>query len=284
MILRRLLLIIFLASLLSACSTQFGYRLADTFLEWQLGKYVEVSGQLERDIDASIDELHLWHARSELPRYRDLLDELLTDLDRGDISETTILSYSEHVYDLWRRIRYQVEPYAQVYLPRLSIAQRQQLIDNLAQRLEEEREEAQQLSAEERFEQSYERMIERAEEWLGRVHADQRRILRRWVTETEQSDRLWLTYQESWLEAFQEALADPADKSFSDQIQLLMTEPELLRSAELQAQIVRNRQLGIAALNQLYKSLSEPQKLRLKSKLRDYRATLTELIEHYRTD
>lgn len=278
---RFIIIVLTLSALLTGCSTQFGYRFADTYLEWQLGKYVDISGQLETDVDASIDELHMWHARSELPRYRDLLDQLLDDLDHGAIDAQQLFEYTDDLYGLWQDIRLQVTPYAKEYLPRLSSQQRTQLIVNLRERLDEEREEARAMSAEERFERSFDRAIERANDWLGRVHQEQRRMIRRWLQERDDSDALWLEYQEVWLARFAEVLAEPEAADFATQIDALFTNPEQFRSAELQAQSQANRELAVAVLLVIYQSLSPQQEQHLRNTLREYRATLTDLIDAY---
>lgn len=279
---RRFIFIVLLLSVIvTGCSTQFGYRFADTYLEWQLGKYVSLSGQLETDVDAAIDELHLWHARSELPRYRDLLDDLLHDLDQGNVEAQQLFDTTDRMFALWQRIRSQVTPYAQTFIPRMSAEQRQELIDNLRERLQEEREEEAERTPEERFERSFERMQERAEEWLGRIHPEQRRMLRRWLQERERSDTLWLNYQERWLEEFEKVITEPEADTFALKLEALFTQPEQLRSEQLQQQSQANRELAVAVILVIYQSLSPQQEQHLKNKLRDYRATLTALIDEY---
>ncbi|WP_417689033.1 DUF6279 family lipoprotein [Pseudidiomarina sp.] len=278
---RFIIIVLTLSALLTGCSTQFSYRFADTYLEWQLGKYVDISGQLETDVDAAIDELHMWHARSELPRYRDLLDQLLYDLDHGSIDAQQLFDYTDEMYGLWQDIRLRVTPYAQEFLPRLSTQQRTQLITNLRERLDEEREEAQKMTAEERFERSFDRALERADDWLGRVHQEQRRMIRRWLQERDDSEALWLEYQEMWLARFAEVLAEPEAANFAEKIDALFTHPEQFRSVELQAQNQANRELAVAVLIVILQNLSPQQEQHLKNKLREYRATLTDLINVY---
>lgn len=278
---RFIIIVLTFSVLLTGCSTQFGYRFADTYLEWQLAKYVDLTGQLETDVDAAIDELHMWHAKSELPRYRDLLDTILTDLDRGAIDAQQLFTYTDAFYSMWQRIRIKVTPYAQEFLPRLSETQREELIDNLRKRLRDERQEQLDQSKEERFERSYEHALERATEWLGRVHPQQRRMIRRWLQERDASDTLWLDYQEAWLARFETLIKAPDSLDFVTQLERLFTNPESLRSTELQAQNAANRELAIAVLLLIYESLSPQQEQHLKNKFREYRIMLTELIDTY---
>lgn len=276
-----IIIVLAFSAFLTGCSTQFGYRFADTYLEWQLAKYVDVSGQLETDVDTSIDKLHMWHARSELPRYRDFLDTILDDLERGNIDAQNLFDYTDEAFQLWQRIRNQVTPYAQEFLPRLNATQRAQLIENLRERLQEERDEAQELTADDRFKRSYERALDRANDWLGRVTPLQRRVLRRWLHERDDSDALWLDYQEQWLNRFEQILAAPQSDSFTVELNQLFTQPEQLRSDDLNAQNSANRELAVAVTLVIYQSLSPRQEQHLKAKLREYRATLTDLINEY---
>ncbi|WP_258240349.1 DUF6279 family lipoprotein [Pseudidiomarina homiensis] len=276
-----IIIVLVFSAFLTGCSTQFGYRFADTYLEWQLAKYVDVSGQLETDVDTAIDELHMWHARSELPRYRDFLDTMLDDLEHGAVDAQRLFDYGGEVFHFWQRIRNQITPYAQEFLPRLNATQRTQLIKNLRDRLQEERKEAQELTDDERFERSYDRAVERASDWLGRVHPEQRRLLRRWVQERDNSDELWLDYQAQWLNRFEEILAEPQAETFAAELHDLFTQPEQLRSEELHAQNAENRELAVAVILVIYQSLSSQQKQHLEAKLREYRATLTDLINEF---
>ncbi|WP_258806843.1 DUF6279 family lipoprotein [Pseudidiomarina sp. CB1] len=276
-----IIIVLTIGAFLTGCSTQFGYRFADTYLEWQLANYVDISGELQTDVETAIDELHMWHARSELPRYRDFLDTILDDLDRGRIDTQHLFDYSETIFQLWQRMRNQVTPYAQEFLPRLNAAQRNQLIENLRERLQKEREEAQELTPGERFERSYARALDRANDWLGSVKPLQRRLLRRWLHERDNSDALWLDYQEQWLKRFEQVLAKPQSNSFTVALYELFTQPEQLRSDELRMQIAENRELAVAVVLVIYQSLNKRQEKYLQAQLQDYRDTLTDLINEY---
>lgn len=279
--LRSIIMLLTVSVVLVGCSTQFGYRFADTFIEWQLAKYIDLSGPLEDDVDAAIDELHMWHARSELPLYRDALDELLAAIERKEVDARQLYDASEQLFFFWQRMRAQVTPYAQTFLPRLTAEQRDELLANLRERLADERKEASERTPEERFQRSYERMLDRADDWLGQVRPEQRRMLRRWLRERESNDELWLNYQEKWLAEFAEIIARPEAENFSQRLELLFTKPEQLRSPELLQQSQANRELAIAVLLVIYQSLTPQQEQHVKTKLRDYRATLTDLINEY---
>lgn len=278
---RFIMIVLTLCTILSGCSTQFGYRFADTFIEWQLAKYVDLSGPLEEDVDAAIDELHMWHARSELPRYRDLLEQLIADVEQGQIDAVQLFAYSNEAYSMWHRIRQRITPDAQRFLARLPEEKRRELVHNLRVRREEERDEAQEMSADERFERSYERALERADDWLGSVRAEQRQMLQRWLQEREANEQLWLAYQTAWLDRFEAVLNDPNAEDFSQQIEALFTQPERFRSVALKDQIKQNQELTIAVLVVLYQSLTPQQEQHLLEKFRDYHATLTDLINVY---
>ncbi|MDN7123712.1 DUF6279 family lipoprotein [Pseudidiomarina terrestris] len=278
----RLVLFTFLISL-SGCSTQFGYRFADTFVEWQLAKYVELSGPLEDNVERSIDELHMWHARTQLPAYRNVLEQLIQDLDQDTVDAVKIVAYSEQLFSFWQAIRNQLEPYALTYLPQLSEAQREQLISNLRERIEEEREEAADLNERERYRERLERTLDRAKEWLGPLQSEQRTLLRRWLEERVSNDELWLVYQEDWLDAFAATVRAPEAEGFADGISLLITRPEAYRSDALIAATEFNRALTMQLMVDLYSTLSDGQKRHLRNKLAGYRETVDSLINNFAT-
>ncbi|MGQ4275881.1 DUF6279 family lipoprotein [Pseudidiomarina sp. E22-M8] len=269
--------------IVSGCSTQFGYRFADTFIEWQLAKYVSLSGPLEDNVDRSIDEIHLWHARTQLPQYRTVLDELITTLDDDKLTTDDIIHYSEQLFVFWQTIRNQLEPYSLTYLPQLSVEQREQMIENLRQRLEEEREEEADLEPREQRRERLDRAFERAKEWLGPLQAEQRTLIRRWLDQRTSNDQQRLAYQETWLEVFAATLRQPEASDYAERMSLLITAPESLRNEALIAATEANRVLTQQLMLDLYHTLSYSQKRHLRNKLADYRTTIDSLIKNFAT-
>lgn len=276
---RRWLLIVLTALTLSGCSTSFSYRFADTFLEWQLGKYVKLSGALEDDVSASIDALHQWHGQTQMPRYRDFLDRLIADIQKDQLSREDLYVHSFQVFDFWHSVRRQIEPLAQEYLPRLTLEQQAMLIERLNERLDEKREENEEALA--NPETQLEELYEAAEEWIGELTAEQRRLLQDAHAASEQDDSEWIAYQQRWLTVFTETVVRPNAADFEAQVRMLMTAPEQLQSDALTEQREASRENGMTLLIAMHQSLTPKQKRHLLDKLQDYRDTVAAIAEDY---
>lgn len=276
-----LIAIVITLLVVSGCSTQFGYRFADTFIEYQLGKFVELEDPLAEDVSASIDELHIWHAQTQMPAYAEFLMELMDAIEADRIDAAQLNLYADKAYDFWRVLRQQVEPYAQEYLPRMTVAQRQQLIKNLRENLEQEREEDLNIDPRERQRERFQRTIERAEEWLGRLEPEQLRLLHRWIAQRERNDDLWFAYQLAWLDAFEQALSDVKAPNFTASVHQLITNPEQWRSDELQQSSDYSRALTIEFFVEMYATLSTEQKRRIRNKLADYHELVTDIHQDF---
>ncbi|CAB0149984.1 hypothetical protein PSI9734_00556 [Pseudidiomarina piscicola] len=279
---RRVCLLL-LVIVLGGCSAQFGYRFADTYVEWQLAKYVDLSGSLEDNVDRSIDELHQWHAQTQLPRYRDLLVELIEGIDTDTLTVKQVVGLSEQAYGFWTTIRNQLEPYALTYLPQLTPEQRQQLLENLRERLQEEREDYQERDPEDAKKERLDKLFDRAKEWLGPLQKEQRTLLRRWLEQRGSSREQWLAYQQRWLELFAATLNNPEAADYAEQMSLLITQPEQLRSDELNRMVAANTLLTQQLSVDIYSTLTNGQKQHLRNKLEGYRKTLDSLIENFAT-
>lgn len=278
---RRLTVLIISLLVLVGCSNRLGYRFADTFIEWKIADYVSLSGQLERDVSASIDELQMWHAQTQLPLYRAHLIELRTLIINDDLTEADIQRYSDIMAGWWDNVRIQVEPYALKYLPQLSAAQRQQIIDTIQADLNERREKLTETEFSEVVERSQERMEDSLNDWIGRLQPGQLRFLRRWLDQRQDVRGLWLDYQQLWLDQFTQVLNNADEATVQQRLSTLIVQPEQMRSAELQQSLDTSRAATMQMIYSLYQSLTPKQKHRLVRTLDGYLGDLDSLIEHY---
>lgn len=281
---KQLFTLILIILVLTGCSNRLGYRFADTLVEWKLDDYVDLSGDLERDVSASIDELHRWHAQTQLPAYRELLLKIRTDLTREDLTEQDLLLLSTAIYGLWENIQLQVEPYAQVYLPRLTATQRAQLVKTIQKDLNEDIEKVQEEgSYEESRKKRYKRMKDSFSEWLGTVNEAQLQYMNQWLEQRDDMRMDWISYRQSWLDNFAEVLNAPSAPDYQQRIYALMVAPEQFRSPELQARIEANRAASIKLVHQIYQSMTAKQRRHLLDMIDGYLEDLDSLIETFST-
>lgn len=279
-----LVVVVVLTLLLSACSTQLGYRFADTLVEWKLNDYVSLNSQQEQSVDQAITTLHHWHATSELPYYSAQLKQLRDKIATDTLTEADLVALYEQLLIAWQRMLRGVEPYALEFLPQLTDQQVSELLVNLREKQREEQEESLEVDGSERVKQIRRRAEKNARTWVGQTTKVQERLINGWVVERLDTRELWLDYNSVWLDEFAQALEQRQQPEiFEPELLRLFYQPQQLRSEELVAYIEHNQQLTIALMYQMYESLTDRQRRRVLSKLDGYIEDMNELAEDFST-
>ncbi|RUO49900.1 hypothetical protein CWE24_05360 [Pseudidiomarina donghaiensis] len=268
-----------IALFLTACSTQIGYRFADTFVEWELNKFVDLNDAQKQQVDIAITELHHWHATNELPFYAEQLQILRDKIATQSLTEADIAETYDIAIMAWQRMLTGIEPYALTLLPNLTDAQLAQIEVELAKRLAEEREElAEAVASDERQAQLRKRARKNAQNWLRRVTPVQERLLNQWSDERLPTRELWLAYTAQWHGGFLQALNERRNlKQFPTLLNQLLFNSDTLYSAELAERVAHNRELTMALMHDLYQSLTNKQRQRIVAKLDEYIEDCNEL-------
>ena len=281
---RRSWIIVFVILTISGCSTQLGYRFADTFVEWEINKYVDLNAQQQADVDRAITELHYWHATSELPVYTKQLQELRDKIAAENLSLVDLQTTYKQLFSAWQRILNELEPYALQFLPELTDEQTEQLLKKLAERQQDERQELREANGElaEQRQRWRKRSEKNARTWLRRLTPVQERLLIEWVNQREATASLWLDYNDQWQQNFAEALKQRHNAAiFSGQMRALMYDSERLKSPELKQLTEQNRAATLDFFYLLYQSLTDEQRQRVVRKLDGYIEDMEALAQHF---
>ena len=276
---RLLITCITITLLLTGCTAQLGYRFADTFIEWQLEDYVELNNDQQQQVSALIDELHVWHAQNELPKYREELAQLRTKIAENTLVYDDIDRVENKLWDFWSTVQQRVAEHADL-LQQLSASQRKALIDAMQSKLEEQREEEQEEAQSELLEQidRVSRREERIKDWTGSITEQQQTIVRQWVRERP-TGGYWLNYRARWNDEFADALlSEPMDM---DAINALIVEPRQLRSQAHKDYTEVRTAVRHKYLWKLHQSLTDQQRQRLLEKADEYLALLDDLIADF---
>ena len=79
-----IVLVLLLSALLAGCSSlRLAYENADTYARWRIDSYVTLQGEDADALDERIDEFHAWHRRHELPKLAGLAKQASQRLDAG---------------------------------------------------------------------------------------------------------------------------------------------------------------------------------------------------------
>lgn len=268
---------------LSACSTQLGYRFADTLVEWKIGEFVQLDKQQEQHVDQAIAELHYWHATSELPFYASQLQILRDKIAEQSLTPADITAVYDSAFIAWQRAMVKFEPYAVSLLPQLTDEQIAQIQAKMAEQLQSERDELAELgSAQELQARTYKRAHKNMRDWVRRTTPLQERLLQQWSQAREPTRELWLDYNEQWHQAFLSALENRHQPEvFAEQITRLFFHSQQFYSDALAENIEANRDMTMILFYELYQSLTAKQRRRVVAKLDDYINDFNQLAAYF---
>jgi transcriptional regulator NrdR family protein len=273
--------VLVLSVLLVGCTAQFGYRYLDTFIEWQLDDYVELTDDQQERASEIIDELHQWHAMKQIPQYRVRLQSLRQALAEDTVDRDLLEQIEMDAWYFWQQIKDQIAARTD-FLNTLSDVQKQQLIASMQSKIDEQREE----EAEEGDDlfASYDRVKRRQEsieERLGTLTDAQRQLIKVWVTESEAvpNDYDWLAYRQRWLDAFEKALLQSPIKA--ERIESLITDPEQMLSDEQRENRRAKAAIRHQYLAKLSGTLNQEQRDTLVEQLDEYIETCRDIEAHF---
>ena len=277
----RLLAVITFLILIAGCTANLGYKFADTLVEWEIKDYVDLTGEQEELLSEKVDELHIWHAQTQLPLYRNKLKNLRDKVDKQTLSKSDIGDFEDKLWTFWDNVLVRAEAEADL-LAMLSLKQRQQLI----RRLEEAQEERYQRFQDDQEENPILRRLDRIseveedlEDIIGSLTKEQDKLLRSWVADSPQLREQWLSYRSNWLSEFEKALLkQPVDEN---RLSALILDPQQLRSEELQEKADENSQLRKEFLWDMYRSLTDEQRKKVIEKADEYIDLLDSLIDDF---
>lgn len=161
---KRLCLALLLPLLLAACSTlSLGYNQLPRLAAWWIDGYLDLDSAQSAQLDAGLRQLHGWHRREELPRWRALLSEAERLWD-GPVTAAKLDALQLEAAASVERTLAQAGPLATPLLASLRPAQWERLQRRLRERLDEWKERQLEDDA---AEQRGERFTTNLSRWLG---------------------------------------------------------------------------------------------------------------------
>ncbi len=172
----------------TSCSmAKFGYDVLPTWAHWQIERYLSLDEDQRAIVSRRIDELHKWHRRVQLPKYVAFLSEVeeqvrTVDAARaapaGGVDAAVIARWRDRIGEAWIPVAEHLAP----GLAELALTLRPEQIERLRRRLadgdDEYREKFLAETPKARAEARADRVVKRAETFLGRLDSAQVRELR----------------------------------------------------------------------------------------------------------
>lgn len=185
--------------LLGSCSsTTFLYNRLDFLIPWYAGGYVDLDRQQSDRLDELLVPLLDWHRRTELPRYVELLDDIIRSLDEP-VTVEAINGFSRRVEAAWFRLEGEAVERMLALGAELDDSQIQEFLDRLQK--DQEKYESKYLKRDEEdyAEDAYDGLLDNAQDYLGRLNREQKKLTAEAAADMLRTDRAWLSERADWI-------------------------------------------------------------------------------------
>lgn len=233
---------------LSGC----GVRTAYNNLDWLTVRWVNQQVSLDRDQEAMLrawlDEELSWHCATQLASYHGLIEQMRVDLLSGRLDSDRLADYGAAIAVFGRTLTERSLPMLTELAASLDDAQVQQVLAAFEERTEEVRVRIEEKSPEDLAEDRLGSMERSLRRFMGRTNADQNQRLNLWAQSVTATEPYHLAQRLYWQERLATALERRYDRGFlEDEIAALMR-PETAWSDAYRAAMESNRELTLAAL------------------------------------
>lgn len=281
MVSKRLMIVsILLVVILSGCSTRYAYNNLDWLAYWYITDYIELDDPQEALVKQSLAKTLSWHRTQELPRYREKLIEIRTQLDSPN-SKVNWRNVMVFVRDAWLNIRAEFISEITVFLPHASEAQISNLFSKLKEKRQDDLEEISE-DPEERTQERTEQLVETLSDFIGDLTPEQTSIVDDYIGSSYDNRRDYLLgnliIQKTVEEVILAYVRGPSDEGLI-QISQLLNNTDAVRDAEFMNRIEENRQLTTELFERLHVSLTEEQRQHLREVVSDWLARIDQLMK-----
>lgn len=273
----RLIASIIFCLLLSACSTKLAYNYLDWILEWYVEDLVTLSEDQEWLFRNALARELNWHRKKQLPLYVKSLDDLHDAMNSGLTVEALGKIYSEQENGLQELAR-QITPAMSQLLATLSDKQVEQLLENLEEQNQELAEEYVNKPAAELVKQRTERMVDRAENWLGTLNDAQTRLITEWSQQIRPTATQWIANRRAWQTRLGDSLKTSRHSpDFINDVEELFVNGSAAWPAAYRKDFEHNLDITLRMLVSLQQQLSDRQRQHLSEEIAVLRKQLVEL-------
>ena len=275
----RVLVILVLVFLGACSSTTFLYNRLDFIVPWYLDDYVELDSDQRQHVDRLLDPFLDWHRQEELPAYVAVLDQIEGALGRP-VTQLEIAAIAGAFEEAWLRLEGRSLDWLLALGASLTDEQVGEFLQNLDERQEEYEEKYLSRSDKEYREDTYDRLLDRAQDYLGRLDSEQKARLRAASDAMIRADRPWLEERARWNARLAELLQ--REPGWEQQVRDAVARRSETVSESYREALSHNLTQIQEAIADLLNSRSERQERRLRGEIADLREDLQQLIEQGR--
>lgn len=271
----RLVLVIALALLGACSSTTFIYNRLDMIIPWYVGSYVDLDREQKGYLDTLLEPFLVWHRREELPSYVLIIDDLESRLDR-DVTADDVAAISARFEAAWFRLEARGLDWLLQLGERLSDEQMAEFRESLRDKQQDYEEKYLGRTDEKFRDESYDSFRDSLQDYMGRLNGEQRERLRQASETLLRSDGVWLEEREVWLDRLDITLQRAP--GWQQAIRDDLARRDETVSPRYREVYSHNLEVIHLAIADVLSSRSDRQDRRLRSKLRNLREDLQNLI------
>ncbi|KQX22147.1 DUF6279 family lipoprotein [Variovorax sp. Root434] len=174
----RIIGVLLAAAALGACSAiKLAYNNLPTVSYWRLDAYLDFNGAQTPKVRDELEQLLAWHRQNELPRIASLLQEAQA-LAPGEVTPAQVCAMTDRIRERLLAVTERAEPAGTELALSLSEAQLQQLERKYAKINAEFRKGWLERTPAQVQQKRYDRFLDRAEDFYGRLTDEQRDLLK----------------------------------------------------------------------------------------------------------
>jgi hypothetical protein len=275
-LINKTIIFVCLIILLQGCSSKFAYNNADWLSNWYIDDYLDLNDTQNRTLKKELVSALEWHRTTQLSQYKQQLLALSSDLDSLPISEGQWLIHFNNITTHWHRARNEVSLRSAKLAPLLDPTQVNYLFKKLHEKNQQKLDAFNDQTLEEYRESRFESMQEAIEDYLGSISEQQKQFALEFTGSAVITEQEWFDSKVALQGAMKAAFED--DRELSDQLYVLMINPDKFKADSLLEAYNTNRTLLVSMLHKLSASLSVEQVIHFKEEIADLIA-LIESIE-----
>ncbi|WP_152208240.1 DUF6279 family lipoprotein [Marinobacter changyiensis] len=267
-----IILITVLALLTSACSsTRMAYRYADWGIVWWVEDFITLTDSQKAELSQSIDTYRQWHCSAELPRYADWLGSLEADISNPPLEAQDVARRQSELLLALDRMLVEAVPIATALLATLSDEQIDELSRNMAANQAEKEAEFLDPDPAVALQQREQRILERAERWLGSLNEEQKATIAAWNRARGDQTDIWLEGRARWQQALLAVLQERQSETFGSAMERLIRDSAEVRGERYEAMITQSRPALASLMSNLVTQSKPQQRSHLTTELAELR-------------
>ena len=266
---------------LCSCSASFTYNNLSWLSSFWVDDYIDLNKTQNKQLKQIINSTQAWHRSTQLPAYKQDIQNIKalfnTTLSIDQLKEQVVFA-RKHWQNL---LEYAHMPLAELGAT-LSSEQREELLNNIQIKINDEREEFNEQTPLERKSERLEEQFEYYEQWIGKLNKQQKALIKSTNEQHQDSGTLWLKYKQNRLNAAKQVFANAeiTKKEFINQLSTVIKERELYMSDALLKTNEANLNLYINLLYELNSTLNDKQRQSVNDQFDELIETLNDIIEN----